>query len=1120
MGITTTYTPGKSGSNSEKQRTVICYNYKEEGHMSKHCTKPKRKRDDSWFKDKVLLVQVQANGQILHEEELAFLADQGSAECQDTQTVITHNAAYQANDLDAYDSDCDELNTAKVALMANLSHYGSDALAEVHNPDNVDNNMINQGVQYVTESQQEAVQNSNSSAQQDTMILSVIDQLKTQKAQQLKPKLYVGNVIKNTCAIVIPDLEEILMLAKENFKKLFVPQTELSAEQAFWSQNFINSSDPSPSCTSTSVEVPTELPKNRRLLEQIINKDIVNIVVNASMENDYLNVHECEKHLKLETELVNKKDFIEKETYKKLFRSYTTIEKHSISLEVVTQHNQEIFQRDNSVSNKSAPSFDQYFELNELKAQSQEKYMIIRKLKERIKSLWGNINKDKNLLSIGQLCDLNLEVAFRQHTYYIRNLKGVDLLTGSRGNNPYTLSLGDMMASSPICLLSKASKTKSWLWHRRLSHLNFGTINHLARLGLVRGLIKLKFEKDRLCSACAMGKSKTKPHKPKFEDTNQEKLYLLHIDLCGLMRVASVNGKKYILVIVNDYSQFTWRELGKLQPKADIDFDERTAMASEPSSLELAPHEMTPTTINSGLVPNPPPSTPFVPPSRTDWDILFQTLFDELLTPPHCVDHPAPEVNALIAEVVAPEPTASTGSPSSKIVDQDAPSLSNSQTTLETQSPIISNDFKEENHDFNVAHMNNDPFFGIPIPKNNSESSSLDVIPIVVHTASLNSEHITKWTKDHPLDNIIDELERTVSTRLQLHEQALFCYYDAFLTSVKPKNYTDALTQACWIDAMQEKLNEFERLEVWELVPCPDKVMVITLKWIYKVKLYELGGILKNKAHLVPHGYCQEEGIDFKESFALMDVKMAFCTNKFMPANQTGLWIKKIQIMLDTLMVEKSKMDEDPQRKAVDPTHYHGMVGTLMYLTASRPDLTFDVFMCARGLWYPKDSSIALTSYADVDHAGCQDTRQLLGKRLVSWSSKRQKSDAISSTKAKYIALSGCFAQVLWMRSQLIDYGLGFNKNSMYYDNKSAIALCCNNVQHSRSKCIDIRFHFIKEQVENGVVELYFVNTEYQLVDIFTKVLCRERIKFLINKPRMQSFTPETLKQLADETEE
>nr|GEZ51105.1 hypothetical protein [Tanacetum cinerariifolium]GEZ51424.1 hypothetical protein [Tanacetum cinerariifolium] len=133
-------------SNSKKKWTVICYNCKGEGHMSKQCTKPRRKRYDSWFKDKVLLVQAQANDKILHEEELSFLTAPGITEGQATQIVITHNAAYQADDLDAYDSDCDELNTAKVSLMANLCHYGSDVLVELHNPDNIDKNMINQSV--------------------------------------------------------------------------------------------------------------------------------------------------------------------------------------------------------------------------------------------------------------------------------------------------------------------------------------------------------------------------------------------------------------------------------------------------------------------------------------------------------------------------------------------------------------------------------------------------------------------------------------------------------------------------------------------------------------------------------------------------------------------------------------------------------------------------------------------------------------------------------------------------------------------------------------------------------------------------------------------------------------
>ncbi|GJU97207.1 integrase, catalytic region, zinc finger, CCHC-type containing protein [Tanacetum coccineum] len=242
-GTTRTFTPGASGSNSGKQRIVTCYNCKGEGHMSKQCTKPRRKRDDSWFKEKVLLVQAQASRQILHEEELAFLADPGIPEAQATQTVITHNAAYQADDLDAYDSDCDELNTAKVALMANLSHYGSDTLAEVHNHDNVDNNMINQVVQvmpsseqsnvvnhseteitsdsniipysqYVIESQQAVVQNSNSSAQQDALILSVIEQLKTQVANCTKINLE-NKSVNDTLTAELERYKEQVKVLKE-----------------------------------------------------------------------------------------------------------------------------------------------------------------------------------------------------------------------------------------------------------------------------------------------------------------------------------------------------------------------------------------------------------------------------------------------------------------------------------------------------------------------------------------------------------------------------------------------------------------------------------------------------------------------------------------------------------------------------------------------------------------------------------------------------------------------------------------------------------------------------------------------------------------------------------------
>ncbi|GJS55496.1 retrovirus-related pol polyprotein from transposon TNT 1-94 [Tanacetum coccineum] len=256
---------------------------------------------------------------------------------------------------------------------------------------------------------------------------------------------------------------------------------------------------------------------------------------------------------------------------------------------------------------------------------------------------------------------------------------------------------------------------------------------------------------------------------------------------------------------------------------------------------------------------------------------------------------------------------------------------------------------------------------------------------------------------------------------------------------------------------------------------------------------------------------------------------------------------------VDTPTVEKNKLEEDLQGTPVDATLYRGMIGSLMYLTSSRPDLIYVVCLCARyqakptekhlnavkrifrylkgtinmGLWYSKDTDMSLTAYSDADHAGCQDTRrstsgsaQFLGDKLVSWSSKKQKSIAISSKEAEYIALSGCCAQILWMRSQLIDYGFQFNKTPLYCDNKSAIALCCNNVQHLRAKHIDVRYHFIKEQVENGIVELYFVRTEYQLADIFTKPFPRERFNFLIEKLGIRSMSPETLKRLTEEEDE
>ncbi|GJZ44526.1 retrovirus-related pol polyprotein from transposon TNT 1-94 [Tanacetum coccineum] len=180
-----------------------------------------------------------------------------------------------------------------------------------------------------------------------------------------------------------------------------------------------------------------------------------------------------------------------------------------------------------------------------------------------------------NLFSVSQLCDADLEVAFRKSTCYVRDLKGNDLLTGSRGTDLYSITLQNTTSPNLICLMAKASSSQAWLWHRRLSHLNFDTINLLSKYDIVTGLPKLKFVKDHLCSSCELGKAKRKSFKTKTTPSSKRRLHILHMDLCGLMRVESFNGKKYVLVIVDDYSRYTWTHFLRSKdetPEVLIDF--------------------------------------------------------------------------------------------------------------------------------------------------------------------------------------------------------------------------------------------------------------------------------------------------------------------------------------------------------------------------------------------------------------------------------------------------------------------------------------------------------------------------------------------------------------------
>ncbi|GJT22534.1 integrase, catalytic region, zinc finger, CCHC-type containing protein [Tanacetum coccineum] len=519
-----------------------------------------------------------------------------------------------------------------------------------------------------------------------------------------------------------------------------------------------------------------------------------------------------------------------------------------------------------------------------------------------------------NLFSIGQFCDSNLEVAFRKHTCYVRNLDNVDLLSGCSGSNLYTISMADMMKSSPICLLSKALKMKSWLWHRRLSNLKFGTINQLVKQGLVKWLPKLKYTKDHLCLACQMGKSKNESHPHKAKPSTNKKLQMLHMDLCDPMQDLRKLQPKADIGIFIGYSpskkayRIYNKRTRKMMETRNVQFDELTQMASEQHGSGPDLQGLTSRHISSGLVLNQVASTSAKPPTKNDWDLLFQPMFDEYFKSPSAVS------TSISAATLPPPDTAEASSSTS--IDKDAPSL----------------------------------------------------------------------------------------------------------TKAKPNNYKEVMEESCWIKAMQEEIYEFERLK--------------------------------------------EEGIDFEESFApvarieAIIIYLAYDAYKNMVVYQMDVkttflnGILKEEVMVwtndavDIPMVGQSKLDEDPNGTPVDPTHYRGMVGSLMYLTASRPDLVFSV--C--------DTSFNQKAFADADHAGCQDSRrstsgsaQFLGDKLVSW-----------------------------------------------------------------TKHIDVGYHFIKEQVENEVIELYFVETNYQLADIFTKALVRERFEFLINRLGMQSITPEELKRIAE----
>ncbi|GKC24026.1 retrovirus-related pol polyprotein from transposon TNT 1-94, partial [Tanacetum coccineum] len=567
---------------------------------------------------------------------------------------------------------------------------------------------------------------------------------------------------------------------------------------------------------------------------------------------------------------------------------------------------------------------------------------------------------------------LDLEVAFRRNTCFVRNLKGVDLLKGNRTTNLYTINLYDMASASLICLMAHATSTKSWLWHQLLSHLNFDTINDLARNNIVIGLLKFNYHKEHLCPSCKQGKSKRASHPPKPVTNSKQRLHMY-----GLMRIASINGKRksdisFIhLFGVLCYPKNDHKDIGKLGAKGDIGFfigysanscayrvynrrtkkiiktinvtfDELSAMAFEQSSLKPGLQSITSGQISSGLDLTYAPSTITTQqPTERELDLLFEAMYDD------CIGGQTS---------VAP------------------------RTVLAAQAP-----------------------------------------------------------QDHPLEQVIGEPSRPVLTRNQLRSDGDMCMY--------------AL--------MHDEENT----------------------------------VIQNKTRLVVRGYRQEEGIDFKESLApvarMEAIWIFFC---FIYAYHPS-YVYKLKKELYGLKQApracmetcdpvgtpteiKDKLDLDQNRSLVDATKYRSMISSLMYLTSGRPDIVHATCLCARYQAMPTEKHLK-----EMLDTGCKDI--------------------FKSTS------------VLWMRTQLTDYGFHYNKIPIYCDSKLAIAISCNPIQYSRTKHIAVRYHFIKEHVEKGTIELYFVKTDYQLADLFTKSLLVDRFNYLVRRLGMRSLSPQELEHLA-----
>nr|GEX40065.1 hypothetical protein [Tanacetum cinerariifolium] len=505
-----------------------------------------------------------------------------------------------------------------------------------------------------------------------------------------------------------------------------------------------------------------------------------------------------------------------------------------------------------------------------------------------------------NLFSVGQFCDADLEFAFRKSTCYIRDLKGNDLLTGSRETYLYSITLQYTSSPNPICLMAKATSSQAWLWHRRLSHLNFDTINLLSKNDIVIGLPKLKFVKDHLCSSCELRKAKRNSFQSKTTPSSERRLQLLHTDLCGPMRVASINGKKYVLVIVDDYSRYTWTHFLRSNdetPKVLIDFlrlvqrglhaqvktvrtdkgtkflnktlhayfasegiNHQTSVARTPEQNGAAERR------NRTLVEAARTMLSVAKVSLFFWaEAIATTCFTQNCflviprrekTPYHIINDRKPSVKFFyifgsLCYIIKD------GENLDKMKEKGdacifvgystqlrAYRVFNKRTRVIIETIHVNFD---ELPQMASDHVSSDP---VPPSGTVTTSNELDLLFSPMFDELLNgstqvvSKSFAVSTADapnqyHPLEQVIRNPSQSVRTRRQLESDGEMCMF--------------ALT--------------FDRLDVWELVDRPLCQNVINMKWLWKNKHDEENTVIQNRSRLVAKGYAQKEGVDFEESF-------------------------------------------------------------------------------------------------------------------------------------------------------------------------------------------------------------------------------------------------------------